>query len=317
MKSIPETPTNRRKAHSHVEPIVVRTDETATPVPTTPSPITTTKILFPGVKKNRSKDVNRTHRQILFRYLSTTSIDDSPNHYPTDALETDLSSTSDYLSPIAENDVSVSSSFLTDTTETDLSSESDYLSDTTETDLSSPDDDLINTSNAVLSLRKTNAPPAPALETPQATINANNVGLINDRNCPIDMSQRYVDNNGVVRSHQFLLPMIIKHRAMSSYRSSEMNWLCRFSYGMTRPRAVERFAAMARNQQPVRLINSQAQISVGQYHELADQFIDSLVDKLEGLEEQHEEIEVEFNVSRLLLSPSLSSLFIALDERAK
>ena len=298
MKTIP-SPMSRRKAHSHLKPIIICTDETATPAPVTPTkpvkPVTGVEVIdltnlpFPGVKKNRPKDINRTLRRILFRHRRTTSANDSSSDYRTDAVKTDLSSPSGYHS---------------DTNETDVGSSSDDT-DPTEAGLSSPDDDLTNTNNAVLSLRKSNALPAPALPTPQAVVSANNIGLLNDpiyRNCPIDMSQIYMDQNGNEQSHQFLLPMPMKFTGLSSYRSSEMNYLRRWRYGLTRPTAVERFAAMARHQQPVRLINTQAEITIGQYHELADQFISSLVDQLEALEEQHEEIEVEFNVSPYPLS---------------
>ena len=307
MKTIPTT---RRKAHSHIKPIVICTDETATPEPVPPEPIIPTKpvshvkdvevidltnLPFPGVKKNRPKDINRTLRRILFRGRNTASIDDSPKDEPTDAVETNLASPSDDLS---------------DASETDVSSFSDYLTDATETGLSSPDDYLTNPDDTVLSLRKSTVLPAPVLTTPQAVINANNIGLLDDpidMNCPIDASQLYVDSNGNEQSTQFLLPMPMKFTGVSSYQSSELNYLRRWRYGLTRPLAVERFAAMARHQQPVRLIQTQAEITTAQYHELADQFIDSLVDKLEGLEEQHEEIEVEYNVSRCSLF--LSSTF--------
>ena len=308
MKTIPSTRTSRRGARSHVKPISICTDETATPLITTPTEptkpntdvevIDLTNLPFPGVKKNRPKDINRTLRRILFRSRTTTSIDDSPNDNTTDAIETDLSSPSDYLSDTSDNEVS---------------SSSDYLTDITETGLSSPDEYLTNPNDAILSLRTSNVLPAPVLTTPQAVVNANNVGLLDnpiDRNCPIDVSQLYVDNNNNQQSHQFLLPMPMKFTGMSSHRSSEMNYLRRWRYGLTRPTAVERFAAMARHQQPVRLLNTKAELSVGQYHELADQFINSLVDQLEALEEQHEEIEVEFNVSHLLPS-LLSQRFLA------
>lgn len=312
MKSIPSTRMSRREAHSHVKPIIICTDETATPLPIVPARprptkpvdyIDLTHLSFPGVKKNRPKDINRTLRRILYRgRRTTTTIDDSPKDDLTDATETELSSTSGYLS---------------DTTETDVSCSSASLTDSTDTGISSPDDQPNNTINTVLSLRKTNAPPAPALTTPQAVINANNIGLLDDAidtNCPIDASQLYLDNNGAVQSTQFLLPMPMKFTGMSSYRNNEMNYLRRWNYGLTRPTAVERFAAMARNQQPVRLINSKAELTFGQYHELADQFINSLVDKLEGLEEQYEEIEVEFNVSPRSLSFLFDSLLSMRDK---
>ena len=307
MKTIPSR-ISRRKAYAHVKPIIICTDETATPIPVTPTkpvkPVTGVEVIdltnlpFPGVKKNRPKDINRTLRRILFRHRRTTSTNDSSSDYQTDAVKHDLSSPSGYHS---------------DTNETDASSPSDDT-DPTETGLSSPDDDLTNTNNAVLSLRKSNTLPAPALPTPQAVVSANNIGLLNDpiySNCPIDLSQVYMDQNGNEQSHQFLLPMPMKFTGLSSYRSSEMNYLRRWRYGLTRPTAVERFAAMARHQQPVRLIKTQAEITIGQYHELADQFINSLVEQLEALEEQHEEIEVEFNVSRCPpFLPSLSIPFL-------
>ena len=308
MKTIP---TNHRKAHSQVKPIVIYADETATPEPVIPTkpvkPITDVEVIdltdlpFPGVKKNRPKDINRTIRRILFRGRSTASIDNSPKDEPTDATETNLASPIDDFS---------------DASETDVSSFSDYLTDATETGLSSPDDYLTNTDDTVLSLRKSTVPPAPVLETPQAVINANNIGLLDDpidRNCPIDASQLYVDSNGNEQSTQFLLPIPMKFIGVSSYQNSELNYFRRWRYGMTRPIAIERFAAMARHQQPIRLINTQAEITTAQYHELADQFIDSLVDKLEGLEEQHEEIEVEYNVSRccsFFLPPHFISLIV-------
>ena len=315
MKAIPTTRMSRRKAHSHVKPIIIYKDETATPEPVIPKPvkpvtekdvevIDLTDLPFPGVKKNRPKDINRTLRRILFRGRRNTSIDDdSANDYPTDAAETNIISSNDYSTDAIETSLSSSSDDPSDS-ETDVGSSSDYLTDTTETGLSFPDDYLTNTTDTVLSLRKSNALPAAALATPQAVINANNIGHLDDpidTNCPIDVSQIYVDNNGNDASTQFLLPMPMKYTGMSSYRSSEMNYFRRWRYGLTRPTAVERFAAMARHQQPVRLLNTQAEVTVGQYHELADQFISSLVDQLEALEEQHEEIEVEFNVSRLLL----------------
>lgn len=306
---------SRRKAHSHANPIIIYKDETATPEPVIPKPvkpvtekdvevIDLTDLPFPGVKKNRPKDINRTLRRILFRGRRNTNIDDSANDYPTDATETNPSSSSDYSTDAIGTNLGSASDYPPDT-ETDVGSSSDYLTDTTETGLSSPDDDLTNTSDTVLSLRKSNALPAAALATPQAVINANNIGHLDDpidTNCPIDVSQIYVDNNGNDASTQFLLPMPMKYTGMSSYRSSEMNYFRRWRYGLTRPTAVERFAAMARHQQPVRLINTQAEVTVGQYHELADQFINSLVEQLEALEEQHEEIEVEFNVSRYSFS---------------
>ncbi len=44
-----------------------------------------------------------------------------------------------------------------------------------------------------------------------------------------------------------------------------------------------------------------ADITTEQFHELADQYLDALIEKLEALQEETEEVDVEYSVSALTL----------------
>lgn len=133
----------------------------------------------------------------------------------------------------------------------------------------------------------------------QAVINANNAPYLTDpgdEDCPVDLTKIYIDANGQFQSTQFLLPTPIYTMGASAYQNNALNYTRRLNYGMTRIGA-ERFTAMAMNQQPIRLMSSKAEPSMEQYHQLADEYIDSLVLMLEGLQDENEEIEVEYSVS--------------------
>ena len=135
----------------------------------------------------------------------------------------------------------------------------------------------------------------------QAVINANNAPYLTDpgdEDCPVDLTKIYIDANGQFQSTQFLLPPPISTMGASAYQDSALNYTRRLNYGMTRTGA-ERFTAMAMNQQPIRLMSSKAELSTEQYHQLADEYIDSLVLMLEGLQDENEAIEVEYSVSQL------------------
>ena len=184
-----------------------------------------------------------------------------------------------------------------------------------------PAEYFTNDTTTVLSLR---APggidiPQPQL-MPQHVINAHNAPYLDDpldQNLHIDLTQIYVDANGQYESTQYLPPRPVTLIDATAHRNNIYNYNRRFTYGMTRT-GEERFWCTAMHQQPIRLMSTSTsgdpppEISMEQYHELADMYIESLVTMLEEIESYNEEVDVEYSVSRiprLFLSQLLSYQF--------
>ena len=118
-----------------------------------------------------------------------------------------------------------------------------------------------------------------------------------DWDCPVDLANLDVDANGhIVCKDPFLA------QTPSNYSSikTHMRWLNADPGVFKGPNW---FRFVSKCQQPVHYIHTKTHTNVDQYHELADEYIESLVDGLEEMEMLHEEIDLEYSVSFNFLFP--------------
>lgn len=112
-----------------------------------------------------------------------------------------------------------------------------------------------------------------------------------DWNCPVDLANLDVDANGSII---FKDPFLAQTPSNYTSITTNMRWL-NADPGVFR--GPNWFRYVSRCQQPVRYIHTKTDTNVDQYHELANEYMESLVDGLEGMEMSREEVDLEYSVS--------------------
>lgn len=116
-----------------------------------------------------------------------------------------------------------------------------------------------------------------------------------DWDCPVDLANLEVDANGAIR---YIDPYLAQTPSNYSSIKTAMRWTLP-DPGMFK--GPNWFRTFSRCQQPVRYIFTRTDTTMEQYHQLADEYIDSMVEALEAIEAGNEEVECEFSVSSSLL----------------